>query len=106
MAAVSRARGCVLLEEHYDERNLEGWWHKLEGDGPAIEAVINHLHLWDVFDSGAEGVPNEALMRLGEILVRTWRCAAAEQFPGRSLRIELSNEADDYGPTISVSSGV
>jgi len=96
-------RGCVLLKERYDERNFEAWWTELNGDRAAIEEVVNHLHLWDVFDAREEQVPEEALNSIGEVLVRTWRCALSEQFPDRSFRVELSNDESDYGPTLSVS---
>jgi hypothetical protein len=93
-------RGCVLLKERYDERNLEAWWTQLNGDRAAIEEVVNHVHLWDVVE---EQVPDEALDEVAEALVRNWRRALAEQFPDRSFRVVLSNDENDYGPTLSVS---
>jgi hypothetical protein len=99
-------RGCVVLEERHDERTFEEWWRKLEGDCAAIEEVINHFHLWDVFEFEDEDVPEEGLTYVGEVLVRTWRCALSEQFPEREFRVQLFNDVNDYGPTITLSSVV
>ena len=99
-------RGCVLLSDRYEDRNFEEWWQELAGDCRAIEAVANHLHLWDVFDPDDEHVPPEALNHLAEVLGRTWRCALAEQFPDRRFEVEVSDEPYDYGPTVTARSAV
>lgn len=99
-------RGCVILEERYDGRNFEEWWQKLGGNCSDVEAAVNHVHLWDVFDPDDEDVPDEALAYIGEILARTWSCALREKFPDRDFRVELSDEPQDYGPTLTVCSVV
>lgn len=97
-------RGCVLLAEHFDAASFERWWEQLDGDRPAIEATINHLHLWDVFDPEADGVPPAGMRWLAAVLARTWRAALDEQFPDRELTVSVSDEPDDYGPTLVVAS--
>lgn len=98
-------RGCVLFAEFFDEARFEQWWQQLDGDCSAIESTVNHLHLWDAFD---DEVPPEALRHLAEVLAKTWHCALHGQFPDREFSVHVTDEPDDYGPTIrfhSVASG-
>lgn len=95
-------RGCILLAHHFDERGFEQWWTRLDGDCGAIEATVNHLHLWDVFDPEAEDVPAQAMRHLADVLAKTWRAALHEQFPDREVVVEVSDTPEDYGPTILV----
>jgi hypothetical protein len=96
--------GCVLLKEKYDPELFRQWEAKLRGDRPAIEAAINHVHLWDVFYGEAESVDDEALVYLADVLSKTWRSALREQFPSRSFVIDVSGDPDEYGPTITARS--
>lgn len=84
-------RGCVLLPWSFDDETLAGWWQSLDGDVQRIEGVLNHLHLWDVFDSRT--VPAHALEALGRLMAKTWAAALADQ---------VGDEPDDYGPTVSI----
>ena len=102
--AFEEHRGCVVLAAHFDAARFEEWWEQLDGDCAAIETTINHLHLWDVFDTASDDVPPEALRHLAGILAKTWRCALAEQFPGRAFAVDVSDEPDTYGPTLTVRS--
>lgn len=94
------ARGCLLRETAYDPENLDHWWSALDGNIEAIERMINHLHLWDVFDAKTDA-EHEALDALAITIANGWRQAAATAWPDRECTIHIT---DDYGPTISLSS--
>ncbi|MGE3540683.1 MAG: hypothetical protein AB7N91_24990 [Candidatus Tectimicrobiota bacterium] len=94
--------GCVLLRERYEAANFQEWWEKLNGDMSKIEAVINHVHLWDLFVLD-ENVPDKALEDLARILALCWRCALQEQFPKRIFDVHVVADDTEYGPTISFS---
>ena len=91
-------RGCALLAWRYDEANFDEWWNRLEGDVPRIEAVMNHIHLWDVF---LDEVNEDAARDLVALLERTWRLALAAAFPDRDFVVIVGDDPEDYGPTIS-----
>jgi hypothetical protein len=93
------SRGCVLLAERYDEDAFEAWRQSLNGDRRGIEAVVNHVHIWDIFDPDAEGMPGDVLEALVEVLVGGWEAALKDAFPGRHFRVEVV--LDDYGPTLT-----
>jgi hypothetical protein len=99
------SRGCVLLAERYDEANFDEWWRRTNGSCRQIEAALNHLHLWDLFDPAEEGIPDEGLLDLAGILTASWAAALREQFPGRQFSVSVSDGEGDYGPTVSFVSG-
>jgi hypothetical protein len=90
-------RGCVLLPWAYEAANFEGWWERLNGDRARIEGVLNHLHLWDVFDAEIE---DAKLREMAEIIAGSWQAAARAAFPERDFDIGVSLDGGDYGPTV------
>lgn len=93
-------RGCVLLRDRYEENNFDQWWNELSGRRGDIERVLNHLHLWDLFESRDE-ISDQMLEELAEVLAKVWRCALAEQFPDRRFEVSVASGVDEYGPTLS-----
>ncbi|HSR68676.1 MAG TPA: hypothetical protein VLU25_12120 [Acidobacteriota bacterium] len=92
---------CVLLRENYQPRNFDEWWKELRGDRSRVEEIINHVHLWDLFDMDEAAVPNEGMEELGRILSLTWKCALHHQFPERKFEVHLALDDSEYGPTLS-----
>ena len=96
--------GCVLLRERYDPSRFQDWWLELDGDRSRIERVINHVHLWDLFDFDREDLPDETINDLARVLASTWRCALQNRFPHRTFEVRLILEdPEEYGPTIAFS---
>jgi hypothetical protein len=96
--------GCVLIAERYDPANFRAWWQSLEGDIPRVEWVINHLHLWDLFPTGDDPALDRGLQSLAQIIARCWEGALRQAFPDRQFMIEVTDAAEDYGPTVAFSS--
>ena len=94
--------GCVVLKEHYDQGSFEEWWESTGGDRQAVEAVINHVHLWDVFH-GAEDADGGELDQLADLLVGTWETALGSQFPERRFDVRRD---DHYGPGITATTQI
>ena len=97
-------RGCILLEQHYEASRFEEWWANLDGDIRAIELVINHIHIWDLFDQDEEELPEVALLHLAQVLAMGWRVAVAQQYPDRRFEVTVTEAAEEYGPTIHAAS--
>lgn len=95
-------RGCVLLDAHYEPSNLDLWWNELGGDRPRVEAVINHVHLWDLFAPDADDPAAEPLLQsVAEEIAASWRCVLAESFPNRAFQVIVGSDQDEYGPTVT-----
>lgn len=102
--AFTEYRDCVFLDFLFDRPGVDRWFDELKGDKSAVESVVNHVHLWDVFapKSDAEYVVlSEIAPRIGEM----WLAALRREFPDREFVISVADESADYGPTISFRSG-
>lgn len=95
-------RGRVFLEMAFEQAVVDDWFTQL-GDGAAVEAVVNHLHVWDLFGVNGEA-EEEAAVFLASTIAETWHAAASKRFPGTSFTVSMSNEAEDYGPTVTLTS--
>ncbi len=93
-------RDCVLVSQRFDQANFDEWWERQKGDVPAIESVVNHLHLWDIFEPSGDA-ENRALDWLASKVARAWELHAAAQFPDREFTAQVT---DEYGPTITITS--
>ncbi|MFF8280427.1 hypothetical protein ACF05T_30785 [Streptomyces lateritius] len=93
--------GCVLLGFRFDRPGVDTWIAHLAGDLRAVEAVVNHVHLWDHFTPTSDA-EYAALPPLAEEIAAMWRSAAREAFPEREFDVSVSNDPDDYGPTLAL----
>ncbi|MFB6722390.1 hypothetical protein ACFCV3_19595 [Kribbella sp. NPDC056345] len=93
--------GCVVLEFVFDTGGIDAWIERFEGDRKAVEGVVNHIHLWDLFKPKSE-TESVALVQLAQQMAISWKVAAASQFPGRDFVVESSDGSDDYGPTVTI----
>lgn len=96
-------RGCVLIQEHFSEETFERWWLELNGDIPRVEGLVNHVHLWDLFDlDQQDDRTGSVLDEMAELIAASWRCSLASSFPSRSFQVSLSDsDEEEYGPTVS-----
>ena len=90
--------GAVLLETSTDPENFREWKEHFNGDMRAVESMLNHEHLWDLFPG--DGEKDQATLEVvAERMAITWKAAAEAQFPDRTFTCEVT---DDYGPTITI----
>jgi hypothetical protein len=97
-------RGCVFVKWKFKRSNADHWFDELDGDGPAVEGVVNHLHFWDVFP--LEGPEEYRAASAAAVRVAAmWKASLRDAFPGRKFDVILADEPDDYGPTLTFRSG-
>jgi hypothetical protein len=96
-----RYRGLVLVGPGISPY-VDDWVTKLDGCAFRVEAVVNHVHIWDVFHSVADGddAQFEAMEELGKGLPALWAAAALAQVPDIPMVVEYQGGEDDYGPTV------
>jgi hypothetical protein len=92
-------RGCVFRAECFEPENFESWWATTDGEVAQVEAVINHLHLWDEFTQYEDS--EAVLPELADVLVEMWAAALASTFPTRRFDVRRD---DHYGPGVTFSS--
>ena len=96
------ADGCIFLAERYDPQLVEQWQQQLRGDRAGIEKVVNHVHLYDLFNNSPGSTPDLLFYQyLGQVLLTCWSAALERAFPGRQFEFTYLTEPDEYGPTLS-----
>ncbi len=89
--------GCVV-RAGADPDTVRDWMSRLP-DRRSVEAVVNHVHVWDLLP-GVDTMDGEVAQLVGDWLAWGWQRAAAEQFPGRRFRGEST--LGDYGVEVTV----
>lgn len=92
-------QGCVILQRNYDPETFKQWWESENKNTLTIEAAINRMHLWDIFDQ--DDPEEQQLESLAETIAYTWELHAQRQFPERKFEAKVT---DDYGPTVVLTS--
>ncbi|GAA3841232.1 hypothetical protein GCM10022226_74580 [Sphaerisporangium flaviroseum] len=90
----------MFLKFLFEEQAVDNWFGELKGDPHAVESVVNHVHLWDVIAPRSRAeyqVLSELAIRIGEM----WSAALERAFPARRFLVTVTDEATDYGPTVS-----
>lgn len=93
--------GGVFLENKYDNDAFESWFKKFSGDLQATEKMINHTHLYDVFDGCSEDVDDRVFEQLAEVVALSWRLVLSDKFPQKKFNVVVSNSDQDYGPVVT-----
>lgn len=76
--------------------NLDEWLESA-GAPDEVTAALSHVHLYDEVTT----VEDEAvLFRIGEDLVHRWKRRINSELPGLRFEVSVTNEEDDYGPTV------
>ncbi|WP_411384038.1 hypothetical protein ACK3BK_07635 [Pseudomonas sp. L7] len=91
----------VFLESKYDGGVVRCWLDQFNGDVQATEKMINHMHIYDVFEGCSEDVDNRVFEQLAEVMAFSWRLVLREKFSDKKFSVVVSNSDQDYGPVIT-----
>lgn len=94
-------RGGVFLGSKFDGDIFDCWFKQFGGDLQAVEKMINHTHLYDVFDGCSEDVDDRVFAQLSEVVALSWRLVLNNKFPERKFNVDVSNSDQDYGPVVT-----
>ena len=95
-------RDGVFLSYAFNSSMVDEWFERLDTLA-AVETVVNHVHVWDMFPISTDA-EEEAAVFFADVLAKSWRAALALRFPGRSFEVAVSNSPDQYGPEVSFTS--
>lgn len=89
-----RCDSCILRVIP-DDAVFQQWMKSMAGDCARVEAMLNHLHLIDLF-TGLDYPPSgPLLLRLGQILKEMWSCKLAQDFPDKFFEIHLTSGGEE-----------
>ena len=78
-----------------DHAAYQQWMKSMEGNCARVEAVMNHLHLADLFTSSDYRPEKALLSRLGQVLKEMFSCKLARDFPDKCFEIQLTSDSED-----------
>lgn len=84
--------GCVLLAGRLDPANFRDWMASTKGDRRAVEAVLNHTHITDLFGERGAGATWEQVIHLGRLFKEMWAAKLARDFPGRRFVVSFPED--------------
>lgn len=72
------------------------WQLSYEGDLAGAQAMVNHVHMYDLFPDQAADIDEDAVTLLAEMIARSWRVWLSFHFPGRQFAVAvfLEDEGD------------
>lgn len=87
--------GYILLAGRFDQANFQTWVAATGGDKRAVEGVINHTHILDLFVKHESEPTREQVVWLGRLLREMWQAKVDRDFPGRGVIVSFSEDAGD-----------
>jgi len=84
--------GCVLKADRLDPANFSAWMTSTSGNRRAVEAVINHTHVSDLFGERGAEATREQVVHLGRVLRDVWAAKLARDFPGRRFEVSFPED--------------
>ncbi|WP_273839493.1 hypothetical protein [Providencia rettgeri] len=93
--------GCILLSDRYEKNNFEEWKKQFGSDLSAIEKMLNHVHVYDLFTGSLDKTSDSVFLQLCKIMQCTWEMSLKKAFPTKEFLVELHNSESDYGPSLT-----
>lgn len=94
-------QGCILLAEHYRPKAFAQWQQQYAGQRSAVEGVVNHTHLYDLFPQAEGDDVLATYEQLASTMLRCWEAALTARFPAKHFRFSYETEPLAYGPTLT-----
>lgn len=94
--------GCIFLDSKYDYENYLLWKKEFNNDRTAMEKMINHTHIYDIFSNCTDKIEDTIFEQVGQLLQSSWSNFFCKQFPEKTIIVEYSHTESDYGPILYV----
>jgi hypothetical protein len=86
--------GCVLFAG-FSEESFRGFMSQTGGDRRAVEAVMNHRHITDIF-CGSDNIPTRhQVIYLGRLLREMWRAKLQKDFSEKDFVVSFPEEPSE-----------
>ena len=86
--------GCIFFAD-FSEESYRGFMAQTGGNRRAVEAVMNHRHILDLF-SGQDAEPTRPqVVYLGRLLREIWTAKLKKDFPDRQFIVSFPEEGSE-----------
>lgn len=79
----------IFFQDSFDVQIYNEWAETLGNEIFEIEKILNHRHMEDFFQS-LEGVSDNNLLYLGQVIAEMWQARLNQVYPDRHFRVECS----------------
>lgn len=83
--------GCVFFAG-FSEASYCGFMEQAKGNKKAVEAVMNHRHVLDLFPSDYANVTKDQMVYLGRLLREIWETKLRRDFPQKTFVVSFAEE--------------
>jgi hypothetical protein len=95
--------GCIFFAG-FSEESYRGFMSQTGGDRRAVEAVMNHRHILDLFSGQGSEPTRPQVVYLGRLLREMWTAKLRTDFPDKQFIVSFSEDESecllDYEITI------
>ncbi|MGY2173830.1 hypothetical protein [Pseudomonas azotoformans] len=93
----------VFLASQFTVEAFTNWMETCNKDVVAVEKLLNHMHLYDVFGGCNDRVEEAVYEQLCRIVAQSWRMVLLSQFPERTFCVQAIVSDQEYGPMVTFS---
>src|SRR5262249_657232 len=84
--------GCVFFAG-FSEAGYRGFMDHTNGNKKAVQAVMNHRHVLDLFPSDYSNVSKDQIVYLGRLLREIWETKLRRDFPQKNIVVSFSEDS-------------
>lgn len=82
--------GCIFLKDSYCKETFETWMESMNGDLEEVQGVMNHTHIYDLFQGEKGKTLNiQQVSYLSKILLSAWSAKIKQDFPDLSVEVQI-----------------
>ncbi len=92
--------GCVLRDDAWTEETLASWFDSLGCNRTAIEAVINHVHVANLFwlsEDESESPDVALVLTVGRKIKDAWEQYLSSSFPAKNMVVVFDETTPSDG---------
>lgn len=90
---------CVFYKKNFSKDGYQSFMKATEGNKQSVEAVMNHLHIYDLFPVSKDHPSDDLIRHFGQLLKEMWSCKLARDFQDRQFVVRFwegeNNDLDD-----------
>ncbi len=87
--------GCVFFDD-FSEESYRGWMGQCKADRAAVENVMNHQDLHNLFGAAmSDPATADQILYLGSLLKDAWQTKLANDFPRRQFEVSFYHVPSD-----------
>lgn len=83
--------GC-LLREGFTLENFNQWMNVTNGDRTAVEAVMNHEHILDLFVNHESELTSEQVLLAGRVIREMWSAKLSKEYPHLPVTVSFPDD--------------